>query len=92
MKYKIAIYSLLIFITSSILALSQTIGDYDGRLNPKTSFEPTKISVEEARYIGIDYITESDSALMTYAGRILRRDLDFSPYFEIVLFDKFFLK
>ncbi|MCP4704227.1 MAG: hypothetical protein GY865_06430, partial [candidate division Zixibacteria bacterium] len=53
---------------------------------------PTKISVEEARYIGIDYITESDSALMTYAGRILRRDLDFSPYFEIVLFYKFFLK
>ena len=92
MKYKVFIFATLIIVIISTFAYSQNIGDYDGRLNPKTTFEPTKISVEKARYIGINYITASDSVLMKNAGRILRRDLDFSPYFEIVLFDEFFMK
>ncbi len=92
MKYKIVIFSILIIIVFSTLAVAQNIGDYQGRLSDKSSFEPTKISVEETRYIGIEYITASDSVMMKNCGVILRRDLDFSPYFEIVLFDKFFLK
>lgn len=71
---------------------SQTVADYRGTLSERTTFEPTKISIEDARYIGITYISEADSILMNNCGIILRRDIDFSPYFEIVLFDAFFMK
>ena len=73
-------------------SVSSQVRDYSGVLNPISDFEPTKIAVEDARYIGIDYITAADTVLMNNCGVILRRDLDFSPYFEIVLFDEFFMK
>lgn len=92
MKYKIVLLLLMIIAIFSTLPLAQNVGDYQGKLSSKSTFEPTKISVEKTRYIGITYITASDSVLMKNCGIILRRDLDFSPYFEIVLFDKFFLK
>jgi len=71
---------------------AQNIGDYHGALNQKSDFEPTKISVEDTRYIGIEYITAADSVMMTNCSIILRNDLDFSPFFEIVLYDEFLLK
>jgi len=92
MKNRILIQLIVLTIAFSTMVSAQKIGDYHGVLSQKTTFEPTKISVEEARYIGINYITASDSILMKNCGTILRRDLDFSPFFEIVLFDKFFLK
>ena len=90
MKNKILFQSIVIIAAFSIIASAQNIGDYRGILSQKTTFEPTKISVEEARYIGINYITASDSVLMKNCGIILRRDLDYSPFIEIGLFDKLF--
>jgi len=91
-RNKTVILLIIIMTVFATLVNAQNIGDYTGVLSQKTSFEPTKISVEKTRYIGITYITAADSVLMKNCGIILRRDLDFSPYFEIVLFDKFFLK
>ncbi len=92
MKFKIVIELIVVIGLLSTISFAQNVGDYQGRLSDKSTFEPTKISVEEARYIGIEYITASDSVMMKNCGVILRRDLDFSPFFEIVLFDQFFLK
>jgi TolB protein len=86
------LFALAVLATLNIVSQAQNIGDYRGRLSEKATFEPTKISVEDTKYIGITYIDASDSILMKNCGIILRRDLDFSPFFEIVLFDEFFMR
>ncbi len=83
---------LVFFIICAMPVAGQSIYDVRFRLPERSDFEPTKISVENTRYIGINYITHSDSIIMRNCGTILRRDIDFSPYFEIVLLDSFFLK
>nr|MBN2277165.1 Tol-Pal system beta propeller repeat protein TolB [candidate division Zixibacteria bacterium] len=69
-----------------------SVRDVRGRLTEKVSFEPTRIAVEEARYIGIEYITAADSVIMKNCGIILQNDLDFSPFFENVPLDTFFMR
>lgn len=69
-----------------------SVRDVRGRLTEKITFEPTKIAVEEARYAGIEFITAEDSLLMKNAGIILQNDLHFSPFFENVPLDTFFMK
>ncbi len=68
------------------------IPDFRGSLGPRSSFEPTKISVEEVKYIGISPINASDTVILKNCAAILRNDIDFSPYFEIVLLDSFFMR
>jgi len=90
-----------IFIICSIILLmpvglwsqgSPVVRDVRGRLNEKSSYEPTKISVEDIKYIGDRYITANDSVIMQNCAAILRNDIDFSPFFQIVLLDTAFLK
>jgi TolB protein len=71
---------------------AQSVRDVRGRLTEKTSYEPTKIAIEETRYVGIDYITANDSIIMRNCAAILRNDIDFSPFFEIVVIDSFLMK
>ncbi len=93
-------FSSLLFISILICLLpaylnSQTgplVRDVRGRLTEKSSYEPTKISVEDVKYIGDRYITANDSIIMQNCAAIIRNDLDFSPFFEIVILDSFFLK
>lgn len=89
----------IVFITISLIMCASTWGqsglsvrDYTGRLDERRTFEPTKIAVEEAHYVGIDYITAADSVIMRNCGIILQNDLDFSPYFENVPLDSFFMR
>jgi TolB protein len=70
----------------------RNVRDVKARLTEKSSYEPTKIAVEDVKYLGIDYITPNDSVIMRNCAAILRNDLDFSPFFEIVPLDTFFLK
>ncbi|MEW6014228.1 MAG: hypothetical protein AB1690_02790, partial [Candidatus Zixiibacteriota bacterium] len=73
-------------------SVGQTVRDVRGRLGEKSTFEPTKISVEEVRYVGINYISANDSIIMNNCAEILRNDLDFSPFFEVVYLDSFFMR
>ncbi len=94
-KIKITLFafSLLSLFNTVLLAQSRgTVPDYSGTLDTRSSFEPTKISVEEVNYIGANYITGADSVIMRNCAAILRNDLDFSPYFEVVLPDTFFMQ
>jgi TolB protein len=54
-------------------------------------FEPTRIGVDDMRYIGTRYITPEDSSLMRYAVTVVQRDLDFYADFDLVLIDSFYL-
>jgi TolB protein len=69
-----------------------TIRDIHGRLSERTTFEPTHIAVEEAKYGGVEFITGKDSLLMRNCTVIMQNDLDFSPYFEIIPVDTFFMR
>lgn len=96
---KMKIIKALIIITIAIIAGGTARGqsgfsvkDVNARLSEKRTFEPTKIAVEEAHYVGIDYITAADSLIMRNSGIILQNDLDFSPYFENVPLDTFFMR
>jgi len=89
---KTVILSGLLTLLALVPLYGQRVHDVHGVLSEKTSFEPTRISVEDTRYIGITYISEADSIIMRNCGQILRRDLDFSPFFEIVLVDSFFMR
>jgi len=68
------------------------VQDVYGTLSPKRTFEPTRISVEMARYAGIESINRQDSVLLRNCTVILQNDLDFSPYFEIVHLDTFYMR
>lgn len=95
MKTKYFFYTLLIVAIASSAIMAQSglsVRDVHGELTAKSDFEPTNISVEDARYVGIEYISYSDTVIMRNCAAILRKDIDFSPYFEIILLDSFFLK
>ncbi|HDL03025.1 MAG: Tol-Pal system beta propeller repeat protein TolB [Candidatus Zixiibacteriota bacterium] len=90
---KIFIIAILSILGTSVFGQSGlNVKDYTGRLQERRTFEPTKIAVEEARYVGIEYITASDSVIIRNCGIILQNDLDFSPYFENVPLDTFFMR
>ena len=95
-KYNISSTIILALILLTTASLNSQTGsmvrDVRGRLTEKTSYEPTKISVEDVKYIGDRYITANDSVIMQNCAAILRNDLDFSPFFEIILLDSFFLR
>ncbi|MFH2035471.1 MAG: Tol-Pal system beta propeller repeat protein TolB [Candidatus Zixiibacteriota bacterium] len=85
--------AVLMLAVSSIMAQSGlSVRDVQGRLSPKDSFEETKIAVDEVRYIGVEYIDRQDSILLRNCGVILRNDLDFSPFFEGMGIDSFYMK
>jgi len=66
--------------------------DVYGRLSERTTFEPTNIGVEDAKYTGIDIISANDSIILRNCTVILQNDLGFSPYFEVIPVDTFFMK
>jgi TolB protein len=77
------------------MTLAQTgfnIRDVHGRLTEKSTFEPTRISVEDVRHVSADFISYADTVVLRNSAIILRKDLDFSPYFELVPLDSFFMK
>lgn len=95
MKIKKTILLMLILAAPTISSLAQSgmsIRDVHGELNTRSTFQPTNISVEDARYGGIDFIAYGDTVIMRNCASILRNDLDLSPYFAIVLLDSFFLR
>ncbi len=55
-------------------------------------FEPTPIGVDEMKYVGADYISDEDSALMRYVNNVVRNDIDFYADFDLVPIDSFFIK
>jgi len=91
-KITISIAFIIILGSASFAQEGLSVRDVHGRLTERVTFEPTKIAVEDVRYIGIEYITTADSVIMRNCGIILQKDLDFSPFFENVPLDTFFMR
>jgi TolB protein len=69
-----------------------SIADYRGSLRAKSSYEPNKIAVEDARYVDVGILSAADALILNDFSGILRQDLDFSPFFEIILYDPEFMR
>jgi len=54
--------------------------------------EPTRIGVDEIKYVGTDYIDREDSSLMRYVMDVVSNDIDFYADFDLVPIDSFFIK
>lgn len=50
------------------------------------------IAVPEMKYVGTDFISAADSAFMLNITTVVRNDLDFSAYFNLVTPDTIFMK
>lgn len=71
---------------------AQDVKDYTGRLNPKQGFEPVRIAVEDfVPKPGTRTLT-SDSMVLVRLAEIIRDDLNFSPFYQIVLVDSFYMR
>jgi TolB protein len=89
---------IIFFLTAIVIALfmlpsygQDSVRSVVARLNPKSSYEPNKIAVEDARYVDVGMLTSADAEILRDFSGILRQDLDFSPFFEIVLYDAAFM-
>jgi len=93
-KIRISIVFLSLVICSCVVQAQSglNIRDVHGRLKEKSTFEPTRISVEDVRHVSADFISYADTVVLRNSAIILRKDLDFSPYFELVPLDSFFMK
>jgi TolB protein len=90
MKSRLLTNLLTIITLAAPLAVAQDVPKYDlGEIG--RAYEPLKIGVEDARYIGDRYITGEDSSLMNYVTIVVQRDLNFYADFELVLLDTFYL-
>ena len=54
--------------------------------------QPTRIGVDEIKYVGADYIDKEDSSLMRYVNDVVSNDIEFYADFDLVPLDSFFIK
>ena len=90
-----SLFVLLLIIINSVPVSAQgglKVGDIHVILPKRSTYEPTNIAVEDAKYTGVEIITDKDSILLRNCTVILQNDLDFSPYFEVIPVDTFFMR
>lgn len=68
------------------------VRDYSARLETKRGVEVTKIAVDDFTPAAGKLLFPSDSVTLTRVAEIIRADLDFSPFYDIVVIDSFYLK
>jgi TolB protein len=73
-------------------ASSGQVRDVYGKLDPKSTFEETKIAVDDFRAEEGYRLLHSDSVALVRIAEIIRTDLNFSPFYEIVEKDTFYMR
>lgn len=53
---------------------------------------PIRVAVENMKYVGTEYITAEDSLILRNISTVVRNDLDFSSYLDLVQEDSVFMK
>lgn len=91
MKKTLLTISIAILLASTVFSQSD-IPDYSGRLSPKTTFVPTKMAVENFTAEEGTKLLKADSVVLVRMGDIIRDDLDFSPFYDIVLLDSLYMR
>ena len=84
-------YCVLFFIVLSIPASSQ-VTDYHGRVDAKHGFEVTPIAVEDFSGTEGSRLLVSDSMTLVRMAEVIRHDLGFSPFYDIIRIDSQFMR
>jgi len=72
-------------------AVSQ-VRDYHGRLDPKRGYQKIHLAVEDYTAYGKTTLLKSDSVVLIRLAEIMRDDLDFSPFYEVIEADSFYMR
>jgi len=85
--------SLLIFVLALMASVAfPQITDYRGRLDAKRGFQKTRLAVENFTDRNSVTAPKSDSIVLIRLAEIMRDDLDFSPYYEVIEEDSFYMR
>jgi TolB protein len=68
------------------------VEDYYGRLDPRYGFEEIKIAVEGFIPRQNTRLLMEDSVILVRLAEVIRGDLDFSPFYEIIELDTFYMR
>lgn len=65
---------------------------YTVPIEPLAGPKPTKIAVEDFTMSGSGQPTVSDSIIMIRISEVIRADLNFSPFYEVIALDTFYMR
>jgi len=82
---------LILTILISAAAMAQ-VRDYSARLDPKRGFQAVRIAVEDFVPKEGTRMLASDSISLIRLAEIIRDDLDFSPFYEVIELDSFYMR
>lgn len=68
------------------------VKDYSGRLEPKRGAEVTRLAIEDFTAPAGIRLADADSVILVRMVEVIRADLDFSPFYEIVSIDSLFMR
>ncbi len=68
------------------------VRDYSGRLDPKQGFQNVRIAVEDFVHREGTKMLVSDSVALVRLAEIIRDDLNFSPFYEVIELDSFYMR
>ena len=86
--------SLILFLFALIIpqAIYCQVSDYTGRLDTKYGAQLTKIAVEDFVSTGNRQLAVKDSVTLIRLAEIVRNDLSFSPFYEVIELDSLYLR
>lgn len=87
---QILYYVLVLAVTT--VSLSAQVTDYIGRVDTKRNFAPTPIAVEAFTGFDGSRLLVSDSMTLVRMAEVIRHDLNFSPFYEVIERDTFYMK
>lgn len=86
------IFCWVLFFAVLAVSASSQVTDYHGRLDAKRGFKVTPIAVEDFSGTEGSRLLVSDSMTLVRMAEVIRHDLDFSPFYEIIRIDSLFMR
>jgi TolB protein len=86
------IYLFAILLIFAAVGRAQDIKDYSARLDAKSGFEKVRLAVEDFTPRAGTRMLVSDSMALVRLAEIIRDDLNFSPFYEVIPLDSFYMR
>lgn len=85
------IYTVLALLILTSFNFAQ-IREYKDRLDPKRGHQQIALGVEDFDGVENQRLSTADSVILVRMGEIVRKDLDFSPFYEVIEIDSFYMR
>lgn len=89
MKKSFCILLLTILTSTTVMAQVKT---YEGRLDAKSGVQLTRLAIEDFTAWEGARLLRADSIILVRLAETIRRDLDFSPFYEVIKLDTFYMR